>query len=143
MSDEEDLRLARKAIDGDASSLLRLVDRRVSKMLGRDESTARAVEDILRTTIESSRQQRDTMLTQRVLEIAGLRAALSEPEVKSGVCEQCVNHMLKGIHTCDEHAPPPRVCVRCAPHGRRPGENCGVAVMSNGPEVEMCQCPGP
>lgn len=77
MSDEEDLRLARKAIDGDASSLLRLVDRRVSKMLGRDESTARAVEDILRTTIESSRQQRDTMLTQRVLEIAGRIRQLS------------------------------------------------------------------
>jgi hypothetical protein len=46
-------------------------------MLGRDESTARAVEDILRTTIESSRQQRDTMLTQRVLEIAGRIRQLS------------------------------------------------------------------
>jgi len=44
MSDEDDLKLARKSLDGDASSLLRLIDRRIARALGAgdDETLERA-----------------------------------------------------------------------------------------------------
>src|SRR5580698_8855963 len=44
MSDEDDLNMARKAIDGDASALIRIIDRRIGLALGvvsEDDSRAR------------------------------------------------------------------------------------------------------
>ena len=164
MSDEDDLKLARKSLDGDASALIRLIDRRIGLAFGTgDEDVlgrARKIVDMMKMlrAMDENPSERNRVVNEALDATLAAQPsdpssavdfmvdfiARNDPARRSGppprprqACGQCVDPMLKGIHTCYEHAPR---CQRCA-HMEHSGYHCGESVMSMGAESEMCECP--